>query len=100
MRRMNTFSIVEMLIIVVMTFRAGLKREIHGSEILASMFCMARGAGDSGFTMCGNNSSGETFALMASGAIGIHLFPVRHTHSDRVTGSTRIAVRLFGDRRR
>ena len=84
---MATLTIVEMLIIVVMTFRAGLQREFQGAKILTSMFGVTAGTGNTGFTMCRNNRSSEGFCLMARGAICVHLFFICHTHSYSVAGS-------------
>jgi len=96
---MNALAVVKMLVIIVVAFRAGLKRKVQGPEILASMLGMAGGASDAGFSMCGNNSSGETFALMAAGAISVHFLLIRNTDPDGMAGSTRITNRLFGDGR-
>src|SRR5436190_23635556 len=98
MRRMHASTLVKVLVTVVVAFRAGLKRVIHRPKIHTSMFRMACGAGNASFTMCGNNCSGEAFALMAGETVGIHFLPIRYTNSDSMAGSTRIAIRLFGDR--
>jgi len=52
-----------------MALCAGLERGLHRLEVLASMFGMARDAGNAGVTMRGNNAGGEALGLMAGDAV-------------------------------
>src|SRR5712692_2780013 len=72
-RSVNALSVVKTLVVVVMAFRAGLQRRVHGPEILTSMFRVAVGARDACLMMCGNDGWGEAFGLMTSGTVCVHL---------------------------
>src|SRR5437588_4434101 len=95
----NALAVIKNLVSIVMAFRTGVERRIHSAKIATSMFGVAGNAGDAGLAMRGNHSSGEAFGLMTCGAVGIHLFLVRHTYPKSMTRSAGSTRRLFGNRR-
>ena len=99
MSRVKALAVIESLVVIVMAFRTGVQRRIHGLIIATSMFGVARGAGNSGLAMRGNDTRSEAFGLVTGGAVGVHLFFVCHPRAQGMTSSARTAGRLFGNRR-
>jgi len=86
MSSVNALAVIDVFVSIVVTFRARLQRRIQGTEVLSSMFGVARGATDTGSAMGGNDTSHESFSLMTGRALGMHLFSVPGAYAGRVTG--------------